>query len=98
VSKRDLRKKAENTGAHSQSTRKISHFRLEWTDQASQDHEELLTNPTFKKRLKAVNKALGFMEINLRHPSLNTHEFQSLKGPKGEKVNEAVTEWLVAHC
>jgi len=31
----------------------------------------------------------GFLETNLRHPSLNTHEFRSLKGPNGEKVFEA---------
>ncbi len=31
------------------------------------------------------------MEVNLRHPSLQTHIFQSLKGPNGEKVFEATT-------
>jgi len=29
---------------------------------------------------------------NLRHPSLHTHEFTSLKGPNGEKVFEAYAE------
>lgn len=32
------------------------------------------------------------IETNLRHPSLNTHEFRSLKGPNGEKVFEAYAQ------
>jgi hypothetical protein len=35
---------------------------------------------------------LGFLETNLRHPSLNTHEFRSLKGPNGEKFFEAYAQ------
>ena len=38
-------------------------------------------NPSKKDVLKAVKKTFGFTETNLRHPSLNTHEFTSLKGP-----------------
>ncbi len=32
------------------------------------------------------------METNLRHPSLNTHEFTSRKGPNGEKMLESYAE------
>jgi hypothetical protein len=32
------------------------------------------------------------METNLKHPSLQTHEYVSLKGPKGQKVFEAYAE------
>ena len=32
------------------------------------------------------------MEVNLRHPSLNTHEYHNLKGPKGEKIFEAYAQ------
>ena len=39
--------------------------------------------------LAQVRKALGLLETDLRHPSLRTHEFQSLGGPNGEKVFEA---------
>ena len=35
---------------------------------------------------------MGYLESNLRHPSLNTHEFRSLKGPNGEKVFEAYAQ------
>ncbi len=41
---------------------------------------------------RAVRKTLGLMEIDLRHPSLRTHEFTSLKGPTGEKVYEAYAQ------
>lgn len=32
------------------------------------------------------------METNLRYPSLNTHEFSSLKGHEGEKVFESYVQ------
>jgi len=44
------------------------------------------------KRLKAVRKALGYLELNPRHQSLNTHEYQSFQGSNGEKVFEAYAE------
>jgi len=42
--------------------------------------------------LAQVRKALGLLETDLRHPSLRTHEFQSLRGPNGEKVFEAYVQ------
>ena len=38
------------------------------------------------------NKTLKLLAQNPRYPSLQTHEFSSLKGPKGEKVFEAYAE------
>jgi len=32
------------------------------------------------------------MEINLRHPSLATHKYESLEGPNGEEVFEAYAQ------
>jgi len=32
------------------------------------------------------------MRTNIRHPSLNTHEYKSLEGPYGEKVFEAYAQ------
>jgi len=61
-------------------------FELIFTPQADSDLREIENDPSKKDILKAVRKTLGFMETNLRHPSLNTHEFSSLKGPNGEKV------------
>jgi len=67
-------------------------FELTFTPQADSDLREIENDPGKKAILKAVRKTLGFMETNLRHPSLNTHEFTSLKGPNGEKVFEAYVQ------
>ena len=53
---------------------------------------ELEKDKSQTKILKAVRKTLGLMETNLKHPSLNTHEFKGLKGPLGEKVFEAYAQ------
>jgi hypothetical protein len=67
-------------------------FALIFTPQADEDLREIGNNPAKKNILKAVRKTLGLIEINLRHPSLNTHEFTSLKRPNGEKVFEAYVQ------
>jgi len=54
--------------------------------------KELESDPSKKRVLKAVRRTLGLMETNLRHPTLQTHEYQSLKGPNGEKVFEAYAQ------
>jgi hypothetical protein len=65
---------------------------LIFTPQADADLLELESDSGRKRVLRAVRKTLGFMETNLRHPSLQTHEFTSLKGPRGEKVFEAYVQ------
>lgn len=62
---------------------------LLFTSQADEDLKERERDPSKKKVFTAVRKALGYLETNLRHPSLHTHEFTSLKGPNGEKIFEA---------
>ena len=44
------------------------------------------------KKYKKVVKTLGLMEVNLRHPGLKTHKYESLQGPNGEEVFEAYVE------
>ena len=58
---------------------------LIFTPQTDADLREIENNSSQRHILKAVRKCLGFLETNLRHPSLNTHEFRSLKGPNGGK-------------
>lgn len=53
---------------------------------------ELEKNPSKKRILKDVLKTLALMEANLRHPSLSTHEYNSLKGPDGQKMFEAYAQ------
>ena len=67
-------------------------YKLLFTDQANHDLDTLEQNPHLKKRLKAVRKALGYLETNPRHPGLNTHKFSSLEGVDGEEVFEAYAE------
>jgi len=68
------------------------HFELLFTEQASLAFDELEMNKSFQAQFKATRKALGYLEINPRHPSLNTHKFTSLSGPKGEEVFEAYAQ------
>lgn len=65
-------------------------FRLLFTLQA-RDMLALLER-TDPKKYQKVLKTLGLMEVNLRHPSLNTHKYDSLSGANGEEVFEAYVE------
>jgi len=67
-------------------------FELIFTDRADSDLLKLEEDNGLAKRLKAVNKALGYLETNPKHPSLNTHEFTSLSNQYGIKVYEAYAE------
>lgn len=66
-------------------------FTLKFTNEAALNFEKL-SNPALVKRLKAVRKALGYLQTNPKHPSLNTHKFTSLPGPNGEEIFEAYAE------
>jgi hypothetical protein len=67
-------------------------FELYWTDEAQRRLSELRQNRGLQKRYKAVVKGIRFLAADPRHPSLQTHEYTSLKGPTGEKVFEAYAE------
>ena len=67
-------------------------FDLLFTNQANKDLDELENNPTYAKRLKAVRKALAYLQTNPRHPGLNTHKYSSLNGPNNEEIFEAYAE------
>lgn len=67
-------------------------FRLLFTNQANDDLNELENNPALSKRLKAIRKTLGYLEMNPKHPSLNTHKYSSLSSPQGEEIFEAYAE------
>jgi len=63
-------------------------YLLSMTDPA-RDQLRALDNTPVSKQIK---KALGYLEVNPRHPSLHTHEFISLKGVHGEKIFEAYAQ------
>jgi hypothetical protein len=65
-------------------------FRLEFSTEARDSL--LLLSKTASKKYRKVQKILGLMETNLRHPSLKTHKYDSLCGPNGEEIFEAYVE------
>lgn len=69
-------------------------FDIFLTDEAKEQLSQLKADKGLAKRHKAVKKTIQFLSQNPRYPGLQTHEFTSLKGPKGEKVFEAYAEQL----
>ena len=67
-------------------------FDILLTDEADDQLKRIKTDKGLSKRYKAVKKAIQFLSQNPKHPGLKTHEFTSLKGPKGEKVFESYAE------
>lgn len=67
-------------------------FELFFTEQALLDLEMLEQQANLKKRLKAVRKALAYLESNPRHVGLHTHKYESLEGLNGEAIFEAYAE------
>jgi hypothetical protein len=71
-------------------------FILKYTEKAETHLCELRRDPANHRILKDVVKTLHLMQTNLRHPSLNTHEYHTLTGPNGEKVFEAYAQQKTA--
>ncbi len=67
-------------------------FELIFTDHADEQMNVLEISKNKKAIYKAVCKILGYMETNLRHPSLHTHEYSAMKGPNDEKVFESYAQ------
>ena len=67
-------------------------FEIFLTDHARDQLHKLKIDKGLDKRYNSVKKAIQFLSTNPRHKSLKTHEFTSLKGPKGEKIFEAYAE------
>jgi hypothetical protein len=55
-------------------------FELKFTEKADSQLDALECSKDKKVVLKAVKKTLGLMETDLRHPSLQTHEYSDLEG------------------
>lgn len=67
-------------------------FELIFTNKADFTLDLLEHSKDKKIVLKAVRKTLALMETNLRHPSLQTHEYSDLEGANGEKVFESYVQ------
>jgi len=66
--------------------------RIKFTPTAGAQLTALKRSPSCAALLAQVRKALGYLEIDPRHPGLRTHEFTSLAGVDGEKVFEAYAQ------
>ena len=71
--------------------------KLLFTPEARQTLENLQKNPTRAGLCRQLLKTLGLLETNLRHPSLNTHAFDSISGPDEENLfdRSAMTIYIV---
>lgn len=65
---------------------------MKQTDEAKAQLATLANDPARAGIYKAVGKALAYLQQNPRHPSLQTHEYSSLKGVNGEKIWEAYAQ------
>ncbi len=65
---------------------------LRFTEEAESNLEEITKGGGKKGLHSQVLKTLGYLEVNLKHPSLCTHEYCSLEGENGEKVWEAYVQ------
>ena len=65
---------------------------LRFTPEAEANLTKLARSNAMTGVLKQVQKTLGLLETNLRHPSLNTHAYASLQGPNGEQIFEAYVQ------
>jgi hypothetical protein len=67
-------------------------FVIRMTPTARSEYSAIEQNAAQAKRLKAVRKAIAYLQQNPRHPGLNTHKFNSKQGQNGEEVFEAYAE------
>lgn len=69
-------------------------FKLCFTKEADNNLKELENTPAKAGVLKQVRKTLGFLQINPRHPSLQTHVYTSIDNPYNsqDKVFEAYAQ------
>jgi len=63
--------------------------KLKFTPTAETQLAALENAPASATLLAQVRKALGYLEIDLSHPGVHSHEFTSLTGAHGEKMFEA---------
>lgn len=67
-------------------------FDLIFSKEAKDQFLALENGKDMVKQYKAVAKTLGLMQTNLRHPSLNTHKFDTIKSPFGAEVFESYAQ------
>jgi mRNA-degrading endonuclease RelE of RelBE toxin-antitoxin system len=67
-------------------------FKIRFTQEAAKQLLHLKNTKSKQRQYKAAGKIIGYMQVNLRHPSLNTHKFDQLKSPFSGGVFESYTQ------
>ncbi len=67
-------------------------FILYFTTTVEESLKKLKNDAGPKKRCDTVQKTLRLLSENPHHPSLQTHQYHSISGPKGEKIFEVYAE------
>ena len=69
-------------------------FDLKFTKTADDQLRKIEENPSKVGLCKQIKKSLGYLQVNPKHPSLNTHPYDSIDHPwdMKEKVFEAYVQ------
>jgi len=68
-------------------------FKLKYADEASDVIADLAAKRQYADKLAKVRKALRLLrEAGPSYPGLQSHRYQSIKGPNGEEVWESYAE------
>ncbi len=66
--------------------------RLRFAREAAGQLEALQNHPAKSALYRQVLKTLGLLELNPRHPGLQTHQYESIAGAGGERIWEAYAQ------
>lgn len=67
-------------------------FKIRFTQEAEDQFLNLQQSKDKKIQYKAVGKALAYINVNLRNPSLNTHKFDEMESPFSGDVFESYAQ------
>lgn len=67
-------------------------FELNYTIESKKQLLALQNDRGKQTQYKAVGKVLAYMQVNLRHPFLNTHKFDEIISPFGGEVFESYAQ------
>jgi hypothetical protein len=70
----------------------VIQFELRFTPEADSQLTLLEESPDLEAECNAVKKCLGYMQVNLRHHSLETHKLENLCTKMGEEIFEAYAQ------
>lgn len=70
----------------------LMHRKIILNPDARGEYRSLEADPSKAKILEQVRKVLAFMEVNLEHPSLQTHKLKEISTTSGDPIFEAYVQ------